>query len=387
MGERTAIEWTDSTWNPVSGCTKVSTGCKFCYAERVSKRMGKEFTKVTLHPDRLDQPLRWKKPRRIFVNSMSDLFHEEIPVAFLRRVLLIMREAEHHTFQVLTKRIDRGRDMLAKAKRITSYCWPLPNVWLGVSCENQEQADKRIALLLQTLAAVRFVSLEPLLGPIDLARWLPSKVCQDCGCNSGLDLQVRKDELKKGDDIVGSMQLPDADRLPSSADPVPIPPRLTAYGLSEPPHQGRARPVDRYLGAVRSEGVPSPLDVSLSVEDRREIADINKSPRKTDRAGQEYPPSLSSARNPTISDGPPHGRFADPEPRGNLDKGLARTIGRDDSRSCPCSCHSLHKLHCTIGWCIVGGESGGPPERALVERLSHPGYNRDVLEWAPKPEA
>ena len=179
MGDKTAIEWTDASWNPVVGCTKVSTGCKFCYAERVSKRMGQEFTKVTLHPERLEQPLRWRKPRRIFVNSMSDLFHEAIPDEFIDRVFEVAYYCKQHTFQILTKRAERMQQYMDLAQgRLSPVCpdlpdwpWPLPNVWLGVSCENQEQADKRIPLLLKTPAAVRFVSLEPLLGPIELRAW------------------------------------------------------------------------------------------------------------------------------------------------------------------------------------------------------------------------
>jgi len=189
MADKSAIEWTDSTWNPVSGCSKVSTGCKFCYAERVSKRMGQEFTKITLHPERLERPLRWRKPRRIFVNSMSDLFHEDVPDDFILSVLAVVAATRDHTYQVLTKRAERmasvmsahfGANMLeGAAEKLAAekdWCyawdgtWPLPNLWLGVSCENQEQADKRIRPLLQTPAVVRFVSLEPLLGPVDLFR-------------------------------------------------------------------------------------------------------------------------------------------------------------------------------------------------------------------------
>ena len=180
MGDKTEISWTDSTWNPVVGCTKVSTGCKFCYAERVSKRMGKEFTEVTLHPERLDQPLRWRKSRKIFVCSMSDLFHEDVPDTFILDAVKMMRYATQHTYQILTKRPERMRQFISAAyvmlatsnPDLPELSWPLPNVWLGISAENQEQADKRIPLLLQTPAAVRFVSLEPLLGSINLDRYL-----------------------------------------------------------------------------------------------------------------------------------------------------------------------------------------------------------------------
>lgn len=193
MADKTGIAWTDATWNPVTGCTKVSQGCKHCYAEREWARLsanpkatnyfGRTFTDVACHEDRLDQPLRWQKPRMIFVNAMSDLFHEDVPDEFIDKVFAVMALAEHHTFQVLTKRPERmlsylntvGREDLIgdvgiPAVRFDSFGvleWPLPNVWLGVSVENQETADERIPLLLQAPAAVHWVSAGPLLGPID----------------------------------------------------------------------------------------------------------------------------------------------------------------------------------------------------------------------------
>jgi len=165
MGERTAIEWTDATWNPVTGCTKVSPGCKHCYAERLAARlqaMGNPRYRngfaVTLHGDQLRLPLRWLKPRHIFVNSMSDLFHEAVPVAFIRQVFETMAEADWHIFQVLTKRAKR----LAELASVLP--WP-PNVWQGVSIENVHYTW-RAAYLQSVPAAVRFLSVEPLLGPI-----------------------------------------------------------------------------------------------------------------------------------------------------------------------------------------------------------------------------
>jgi protein gp37 len=161
MALDSAIEWTDATWNPVTGCTKVSPGCKFCYAERLTKRWGREkFTEVKLHPERLELPLQWREPRRIFVNSMSDLFHESIPITFISRVFEIMGRGERHVFQVLTKRPDR----LVAWSRETAWQIP-PHVWLGVSVESAAYLW-RVDRLRQVDATVRFISAEPLLGPL-----------------------------------------------------------------------------------------------------------------------------------------------------------------------------------------------------------------------------
>ena len=181
MGEKTEIQWTDSTWNPVVGCTKVSTGCKFCYAERVSKRMGQEFTKVTLHPERLDEPLKRRKPSRVFVCSVSDLFHQDVPEEFIDRVLWTIFGAEQHTFQILTKRAERMAEVLGQRP---TWChesrWPLRNLWVGVSAEDQKRADERIPILLDTPAKVRFVSLEPLLSGIDLLKRAQARDMASC---------------------------------------------------------------------------------------------------------------------------------------------------------------------------------------------------------------
>ena len=167
-----SIEWTDVTWNPATGCTKVSPGCAHCYAEAIAPRSfrGRPFTEVKFHPERLNQPLGWRKPRRVFVNSMSDLFHESLTVAQIYDVFEVMRRCPQHVFQVLTKRPERMRSLLRGV--IAGHEAPLPNVWLGVSVENQAMADERIPLLLDTPAALRFLSVEPLLGPVDLSYWL-----------------------------------------------------------------------------------------------------------------------------------------------------------------------------------------------------------------------
>lgn len=197
MSAQSSIEWTDRTWNPLTGCAKVSAGCDHCYAKTMHERFHGpgSFDTVTLHPERLSQPLRWRKPSMVFVNSMSDLFHQDVPDEYVVQVFVAMALAPQHTFQVLTKRHARMRSLLAdcdfwpavqRASRpLANDCgldwleslpparraWPLPNVWLGVSVESQQWADIRIPALLDTPAAVRFLSCEPLLGPVNLDPW------------------------------------------------------------------------------------------------------------------------------------------------------------------------------------------------------------------------
>ena len=166
---KTSIEWATDVWNPVTGCTKVSQGCKNCYAERIAERFWGErkFTDVQLHPDRLEDPMHWKKPRRVFVNSMSDLFHPDVSYDFIGDVIETISKCPQHTFMVLTKRPERMQFIFSKVMKYLAEK-PLPNLWLGVSVEDQKTADERIPLLLQTPAAVRFVSCEPLLEPVDI---------------------------------------------------------------------------------------------------------------------------------------------------------------------------------------------------------------------------
>jgi len=165
MAQGSTIEWTGATWNPVTGCTKVSAGCKNCYAERMAKRlhsMGqrnyRNGFRLTLQPHMLEHPLSWKKPQTIFVNSMSDLFHQDVPLDYIRQVFGVMKRASWHRFQVLTKRAERLEEL---ASQLT---WP-DNVWMGVSVE-QESCRHRIDALRKVPAAIRFLSLEPLLGPL-----------------------------------------------------------------------------------------------------------------------------------------------------------------------------------------------------------------------------
>lgn len=159
------IEWTEATWNPVTGCSKVSAGCLHCYAERMAARlqaMGQKNYRngflVTCHPQMLELPKRWKKPRLIFVNSMGDLFHEQVPLAFVQQCFAVMRETPQHTYQLLTKRSRRLAEVAG------DLVWPA-NLWMGVTVESQAEV-KRIIDLRRVSAAVRFLSIEPLLGPI-----------------------------------------------------------------------------------------------------------------------------------------------------------------------------------------------------------------------------
>ena len=157
------IEWTEQTWNPITGCTKVSAGCKNCYAEVIANRFWKDrkFTDIQFHEDRLSEPLRRKKPTMYFVNSMSDLFHESIHGQNIINVLDVMKEAKHHTFQVLTKRPERMRAIL------DSYCEDLKNVWFGISIENQAMASERLEAFKNTKAKIKFISYEPALTGVD----------------------------------------------------------------------------------------------------------------------------------------------------------------------------------------------------------------------------
>ncbi len=207
MADNTTIEWSDTTWNPMLGCTRVSAGCDRCYAiTQATIRAGNPHPKVSaafaglterrdgrmdwtgqinLLPKRLAHPLTWRKPRRVFVNSLSDLFADEVPASYIARIFAVMARTPQHTYQILTKRHARMRSLISgldgsghplleaaddedTARALYDAPWPLPNVWLGVSVEDQKWANIRIPALLETPAAVRWLSCEPLLGPIDL---------------------------------------------------------------------------------------------------------------------------------------------------------------------------------------------------------------------------
>lgn len=277
MGQ-TGIEWTDVTWNPVVGCQRISEGCRNCYAKSLHDKRHKAhlagaqvpaqyahpFEAVQTMPDRLTDPLSWQKPKRVFVNSVSDLFHEDVPDGFIDRVFAVMKATPRHTYQVLTKRPERMRaymdlntrgshlkvslasmsvpglaEATVAAARLAAAAtddpegyraggdfacvWPLPNVWLGTSCENQAAADERIPLLLRTPAAVRFLSAEPLLEPLNLDRCLSIKwECSGCrGYFSGAYLKVCP-ECGKSEYWSGSHAFNGKHRPPNNTFPVQV---------------------------------------------------------------------------------------------------------------------------------------------------------------------
>lgn len=324
----TSIEWTDKTWNPVRGCSRVSEGCRNCYAEKIAGRFdegafkgfaelrfsdatkggdgrfhGHWTGKVELIPEKLDEPLRWRKPQRVFVNSMSDLFHESLSDEAIAAVFGVMASAPQHTYQVLTKRPKRmlswfsawSRAMASLGAHPVAECkawaedrapglklnaglgvntpkyeiapWPLPNVWLGVSCEDQATADERIPLLLQTPAAVRFVSYEPALGPVDFTA---IKRTQAEGFMRPLDGRFRTLDWV----IVGGESGPGA--RPFDVEWARSTVRqCKAAGVPVFVKQLGARPFDGYLSDIElvegGKGRPRPADQPLSPDEARAI--------------------------------------------------------------------------------------------------------------------
>jgi len=309
----TKIEWCDMTWNPVIGCTPVSGGCRNCFAARDALRLGANpntpyyaglatktadgrpvFTgEVRCLEDRLEQPLRWRKPRRIFVNSMSDLFHPDMPDEFIDQVFAVMALAPQHTFQVLTKRPERLAGYMVKgvANRIDRAVmriqgWdpsaidraraiPLPNVWFGVSAENQKTADERIPLLLQTPAAKRFVSCEPLLEPIELERGRAYLVHSDAeidwvivGGESGP--RARPTDVDWVRDIVAQCRATEIPVFVKQLGAVPIG-RECLFGIW-PPHVRYAADHERILLKDRKGSDPSEWPEDLRVYEFPEAA-------------------------------------------------------------------------------------------------------------------
>lgn len=379
----TSIEWTDDVWNPVTGCTKVSRGCKNCYAEtwagrRIGQWKDRPFTDVRCHPERLDQPLRWRKSRRVFVNSMSDLFHEDVPDEFIDKVFGVMALAPLHTFQVLTKRPERARayltarndptgvlpirrassEFMAAAGHPTEpWSMPLANVWLGVSVEDQATADERIPLLLDTPAAVRFVSYEPALGPVDFGAWLPGGF--DGGQRSNglvpLDDEVREDAAEEGFGVSRSVGRPGTHRLPPPPLGAPVVPSnvATAHGGVQPLDDLGCRAVDRDSHGPASVYPDSSVDVPLAVEQPGDVSERGGVVGHRDRLCEH--PRTGAPSDPGGVDASGDRAPGGPESLGDLGDGGASLIRGDDLGIG--QIESTHTPHC-IDWLILGGESG-----------------------------
>ncbi len=249
----TNIEWTNETWNPVTGCTKISEGCRHCYAERMAKRLAGRYGypeqphhfDVTIHESQFNKLYRWNKPRMVFVCSMGDLFHEDVPDNVIRRVLNHFRVYDKHTYQVLTKRPKRMYEVFSQFIDEDCDSDVLPNVWLGVTAENQQAADERIPWLLKIPAAVRFVSIEPMLGPITFnwRKWIPEtlRVLDWIICGGETGPGARTTEYKWVDDLFWECglipQSPITNHCPEGAhDPLRQPLRyaLRTFHLTDP---------------------------------------------------------------------------------------------------------------------------------------------------------
>ncbi len=387
---KTKIEWTDEAWNPVTGCTKVSSGCEHCYAERMSKRLrgrcgypADDPFAVTLHPDRLDQPLRWRKPRRVFVCSMGDLFHEDVPDEFIAEVWNIMRRCDQHIFQVLTKRPQRMADVVSRLRfdnRGAGRVWlaehpndheggwslgvghlgcsGLPWIWPGTSVEDQPAAIERLPHLFECPAAVRFVSCEPMLSHIDLTPWFGASYDPMYGgeqtsgrsslsgdpCRSYPNRRggVRLEEIQKGRERHGKISPGPGnekrDSIPRAGPPPDLAPSLWS---------NTREPTDKPQRRQRKEQPPEQSRTRHAVSERETLdtcAGKRNNPQSTGRAEpNEQAHDTPGSSDPTPPTGrAPTGRHSeglqDCLPNGVEDRSRGQVVG--------------------ISWCICGGESG-----------------------------
>ncbi len=439
MAGDSKIEWTDATWNPIVGCSIVSPGCTNCYAMKMAARIqkinrtggsnshyvnhydgttqpskvGPVWTgKVSMAPDKIfEAPLGWRAGRRIFVNSMGDLFHEGIEEYQIAMAFGVMTCATQHTYQVLTKRADRMRALLSSTsfwdqvnafsedyamersdalnRRTTDYRatsddhdpeYPPSNVWLGISAERQQEADERIPHLLQTPAAIRFVSAEPLLGPIDLGRWLGQR-SQDCVRLRRLDDQEGSDCVKECDRIIGAVNLPRAHGLPALAGSVVVPSdRAATHHGVEPIDQLGCGAVNAATNAGGHARFASPIDTALSVEQAGNVAPNSEACRNEDGCGQGSG-AVQPQRDASANKLPADSAEAGAEPIGDGSDGLASFVGVNDGNG-PINRSLEGHGHSPVGdyksphldWLIVGGESG-PRARPM-----HPQWARDIRD-------
>ncbi len=415
MGDNSNIEWTDATWNPIRAqiveyvrdrtrvsvgwhCEHVSPGCQNCYAESMNKWRGtglpfkpghRSDVKIFLDEKALLAPLRWKNPRRIFVNSMSDTFADFVKDEWIDRMFAVMALAPQHCYQVLTKRAARMRDYFdeLRASRIGDVAyemhsrlglmlrinrWPLPNVWLGVSAEDQQRADERIPLLLETPAAVRFVSLEPLLGPILFRpEWLRGAYTlkREFG-NVTFNDEERQDSSQERFHVSHSVNLPNADGLPSiPLDASSAPSDLPTDVGQEPFHQSGRRAVDGDFAGREATVPASPLQVPFTIKDAGKVSqDCGIGWDNDGHLGKGRP---ATAENDTLgSEDSRYRRSSRAETGGELIQAFACDVASRDGIGV-----SEHDQECnTILWVIVGGESG-PHARPM-----HPDWARSLRD-------
>jgi len=548
MAGKTTIEWATDSWNPVRGCSIVSPGCTNCYAMKQAHRFsgagqpydgltkltrgGPVWTgKVRTVPDLLDQPLRWKKPRRIFVNSMSDLFHEAVSVEFILAVWAVMEASPQHTYQILTKRAKRMRSVLSVApvartpnvpvgatvtyerreipgwpgyyadtngviwsdrhgrlralspcvtskwghahvtlhagpdvapqqikvhrlvlttfdrapadgeeachvngdaadNRVANLRWGsradnsadrtahgnavtdpvltiwqvaevriaalrgesqrniglrygishtqvgrivsgeswgfkvLPNVWLGVSVEDQQRADERIPLLLQTPAAVRWISAEPLLGPVELSRWLPREIVQNVSGRFPLDDEIREQRRQKRNGVLMPVDLPSPDRKPPAPlDALVVPSHRPTDCLDQPVEDGGIGREDGHAGAVRAPGATPPVEVPLPIEKAGHVSEHGHIGRDRDRARQ-VTRANAAQRSPGGGKSSLNSGARCAEASSNFGDGGAVSVGRPDFGERKSD--GLHNSN-YIQWVVVGGESGPKARRFDVQ--------------------
>lgn len=401
MSDNSKIEWTDATANYVNGCSVLSPGCTNCYAMRLAG------TRMKHHPSRagltratkagpvwtgevranekvLREVLGWKRPRAIFWNAHGDLFHENVPDEWIDRQFAVMALTPQHRHMVLTKRPARMREYLTAPGRgdhvharmmfmfalaDTQWQWPLPNVWLGVSVEDQARADERIPELLACPAAMRFISAEPLLGPVDLMKWLEiaPQIGEHLGSLVPLDDEVGKDRFENSDHITLTRDFPDSDRLPTmSLDPLLAPSDVAAPSGAKPIHDFCGGAIDGQPGGVRPGGSPPPIKIPLAVEQPGGICENGDF--LGDRDGLFEQNRSGSPRDALAGDLPLDAGPTRAQPSANRSDSLASGISLSDGDP-PCGGVAHTQSPTTIDWAIVGGESG-PNARPMQ------------LEWA-----
>lgn len=378
MAENTKIEWAHHTFNPWIGCTKVSPACDHCYAEadfshrRKVVQWGAGQPRKHTAPSTWAQPLRWNAEAerlgvryRVFCASLADVFDNEVPVSWRRDLFDLIADTPHLDWLLLTKRIGNARTMYADAYLDSARPWPA-NVWIGASITSQAEADRDITKLLAVPASKRFLSMEPLLGPVDLTRWL--RVSPQIGKNLNslvpLDDQVGQHGFKQSDCITLPGNLPHSDRLPAMPfDALVVPPDESANGVLQPFHDGGMRVVDGKSRTICAAGSATPVEIPLSIKKAGKVGDGANVVWDGDSLimeGRSGPSGESLARNLPLNAGP-----AGAEPRSNRGNGLAGFVRAGDGGA-PFS--SL--LH----WVIVGGESG-PNARPM-----HPDWARSLRD-------